>query len=41
MVYVRLAIEATVQNDIGFATWVASTAPVRLGASVMLGELAT
>ncbi|CAK0890762.1 unnamed protein product [Prorocentrum cordatum] len=41
MVYVRLAIEATVQNGIGFATWVASTAPVRLGASVMLGELAT
>lgn len=41
LVYARLIIEASMQSETDFAAWTASTAPVRLGASVMLGELST
>ncbi|CAK0802750.1 unnamed protein product [Prorocentrum cordatum] len=38
MVYLRLTIEAFMRSETDFASWVAITAPTRLGASVMLGE---
>ncbi|CAK0857401.1 unnamed protein product [Prorocentrum cordatum] len=39
LLYVRLAFEAHVQCEGGLAVWVAVTAPVRLGASLMLGDV--
>ncbi|CAK0862855.1 unnamed protein product, partial [Prorocentrum cordatum] len=41
LVYLRLIVEASTLQEADIPVWLASTAPMRLGASIMLGEIST